>query len=189
MSSATDSAGAHEFGDQPVAVSARSIRLANGSGTYNLRDMNQERRTFVVTLATVLGGLRLAAQGTTQPMTVYKDPTCGCCSQWVEQLKKAGITATVNQTADIDAVKTKYGVPARARSCHTALVDRYVIEGHVPVKEIQRLLKERPAGVIGLAVPGMPIGSPGMEVSGVKPQPYNVLAFDKFGATTVYASY
>jgi len=80
-------------------------------------------------------------------------------------------------------------VPARARSCHTALVDRYVIEGHVPVKEIQRLLKERPAGVIGLAVPGMPIGSPGMEVSGVKPQPYNVLAFDKFGATTVYASY
>ncbi len=151
--------------------------------------MNLHRRTFLLVTGTVIGSLRLHAQSTSQSMTVYKDPTCGCCSLWVEQLKKSGFAATINQTPDIDAVKTKYGVPARARSCHTALVDRYVLEGHVPVREIQRLLKERPAGVIGLAVPGMPVGSPGMEVNGLKAQPYSVLAFDKFGATTVYASY
>ena len=151
--------------------------------------MHQGRRTFVAALATIISGLRLGAQSTAPAMTVYKDPTCGCCSMWVEHIKKAGIAATVNQTTDVDAIKTKRGVPARTRSCHTALIDRYVIEGHVPVKEIQRLLKERPAGVIGLAVPGMPVGSPGMEVSGTKAQPYNVLAFDTAGATTVYASY
>ena len=151
--------------------------------------MHQGRRTFVITLATMLGSPRLFAQGRTPAMTVYKDPTCGCCSIWVEHVKKAGFAATVNQTAEVDAIKTQRGVPARARSCHTALIDRYVIEGHVPAREIQRLLKERPAGVIGLAVAGMPIGSPGMEVSGQKAQPYNVLAFDTYGATTVFASY
>jgi hypothetical protein len=151
--------------------------------------MHQGRRSFVVALAAIVSGLRLGAQSKAPAMTVYKDPTCGCCSQWVEHVKKAGIAATVNLTADVDSVKTNRGVPARVRSCHTALVDRYVIEGHVPVKDIQRLLKERPAGVIGLAVPGMPVGSPGMEVSGTKAQPYSVLAFDSAGATTVYASY
>ncbi|MFL6112751.1 MAG: DUF411 domain-containing protein, partial [Catenulispora sp.] len=135
------------------------------------------------------GSLRLAAQSKPPAMTVYKDPTCGCCSMWVEHVKKAGIAATIDQTTDVNAIKTQRGVPARVRSCHTALIDRYVIEGHVPVKEIQRLLKERPAGVIGLAVGGMPIGSPGMEVTGQKAQPYRVLAFDSAGATTVFASY
>jgi len=151
--------------------------------------MHQARRTFLATLATMVGSLRLGAQGKPPAMTVHKDPTCGCCSVWVEHVKKAGIAATVNQTSDVDAIKTQRGVPARVRSCHTALIDRYVIEGHVPVKEIQRLLKERPAGVIGLAVPGMPIGSPGMEVTGQKAQPYSVLAFDSAGATTVFARY
>jgi hypothetical protein len=151
--------------------------------------MHQGRRTFVITLAAMAGSLRLGAQSAAAAMTVYKDPTCGCCSVWVEHVKKAGITATVNQTSDVEAIKTRRGVPARVRSCHTALIDRYVIEGHVPAKEIQRLLKERPAGVIGLAVAGMPIGSPGMEVSGQKAQPFSVLAFDSAGATTVYASY
>jgi hypothetical protein len=151
--------------------------------------MHQGRRTFVVTLATMAGSLRLAAQGKAPTMTVYKDPTCGCCSIWVEHLTKAGIAATVNLTAKVDEIKTQRGVPDRVRSCHTAVIDRYVIEGHVPAKEIQRLLKERPAGVIGLAVPGMPVGSPGMEVSGQKAMPYSVLAFDSAGATTVYARY
>src|SRR3954452_16007483 len=91
--------------------------------------MNLQRRTFLLVTGTVIGSLRLHAQSTPQSMTVYKDPTCGCCSQWVEQLKKSGFAATINQTPDIDAVKTKYGVPVRARSCHTALVDRYVLEG------------------------------------------------------------
>jgi hypothetical protein len=86
-------------------------------------------------------------------------------------------------------VKTKNHVPQQARSCHTALVGGYVIEGHVPAADIQRLLKERPAGIVGLAVPGLPIGSPGMEVPGVKAQPFNVVAFDKGGRTTVFAAH
>jgi hypothetical protein len=89
---------------------------------------------------------------------------------------------------DMTAVKDKHGVPGQARSCHTAIVDGYVLEGHVPSADVQRLLKQRPA-VVGLAVPGMPIGSPGMEVAGMKPRPYDVLAFDKSGQTTVFASH
>jgi hypothetical protein len=86
------------------------------------------------------------------------------------------------------AIKTKHGVPQRVRSCHTGLVGGFVIEGHVPAADIQRLLKERPA-VVGIGVPGMPIGSPGMEVAGVKPQAYDVLAFNKAGETHVFASH
>jgi hypothetical protein len=107
----------------------------------------------------------------------------------VEHLKAQGFTTKTTNVADIDRVKAKYNVPASARSCHTALVGGYVIEGHVPAADVQRLLKERPAGVVGLAVPGMPIGSPGMEVAGMKGQPYDVLAFDKAGRTRVFASH
>jgi hypothetical protein len=131
--------------------------------------------------------LRLGAQKS-PAIQVYKDPTCGCCALWVEHLRKAGFTATVTDVADMTAIKTKHGVPSQARSCHTALVDGYVVEGHVPVDDIQRLLKQRPA-VVGIGVPGMPIGSPGMEVANVKPQPYDVLAFDKAGETKVFASH
>ena len=119
---------------------------------------------------------------------VYKDPTCGCCALWVEHLRKAGFTATVTDVQDMSSIKAKHGVPARARSCHTALVGGYVIEGHVPAEDVQRLLKQRPT-VVGIAVPGMPIGSPGMEVAGTKPQAYDVLAFDKSGETKVFASH
>ena len=119
---------------------------------------------------------------------VYKDPTCGCCALWVEHLRKAGFAATVTDVEDMTALKTKHGVPPRARSCHTAVTGDYVIEGHVPAADVQRLLKERPS-VVGIGVPGMPIGSPGMEVAGVKPQPFDVLAFDKAGQTTVFASH
>ncbi|NUQ38210.1 MAG: hypothetical protein HUU23_10505 [Caldilineales bacterium] len=88
-----------------------------------------------------------------------------------------------------EAQKAASQVPASLRSCHTAIVDGYIIEGHVPVSEINRLLSERPAGIVGLAVPGMPIGSPGMETPGQPDQPYDVIAFDKDGRITVYASY
>ena len=88
----------------------------------------------------------------------------------------------------MEAIKTKHGVPRQARSCHTAVVGTFVIEGHVPAADVQRLLKERPA-VVGIGVPGMPIGSPGMEVASVKPQPYDVLAFNKAGEITVFASH
>jgi hypothetical protein len=122
-----------------------------------------------------------------RPVTidVFKDPTCGCCANWVEHLRRKGFTATSTNLSDMTALKDKHNVPRQARSCHTALVGGYVIEGHVPAADIQRLLKEKPA-VAGLAVPGMPIGSPGME--GANPQPYNVLAFDKKGQTTVFST-
>ncbi len=87
------------------------------------------------------------------------------------------------------AVKTNYQVPVELQSCHTAIVDGYIIEGHVPVADIERLLNERPSDIAGIAVPGMPVGSPGMEVAGVAPQPYQVIAFDQSGRTKIFASY
>jgi hypothetical protein len=134
-----------------------------------------------------VAGVRPAAQKGSA-VQVYKDATCGCCALWVEHLRKAGFSATVTDAEDMTVIKTKYGVPSKARSCHTAVVNGYVIEGHVPAADVQRLLKERPK-IAGIAVPGMPIGSPGMEVASVKPQPYDVLAFDKAGQTTVFSSH
>ena len=138
-------------------------------------------------LTLVIGaGLSTAAQ---KPVTVqvYKTPTCGCCSLWVKHLEANGFATKVTDMDDLSAVKQTYGVPARASSCHTAVVDGYALEGHVPAADVRRLLKERPK-VAGLAVPGMPIGSPGMEVGNQK-QPYDVLAFEKGGATKVFSSY
>lgn len=119
---------------------------------------------------------------------VYKDPTCGCCSKWVEHLQDQGFTVRTTDTRDLAAFKASHGVPSQVRSCHTALVDGYVIEGHVPSSDVKRLLSGRPP-IAGLAVPGMPIGSPGMEVSGAKAQPYDVMAFDKDGSTRVFAAH
>ena len=131
----------------------------------------------------------LMAQRPALPVVeVYKDPGCGCCSLWADHLKAAGFTVNVTEKADLAAFKTSHGVPQQARSCHTALVGGYVLEGHVPAADLQRLLKEKPA-VVGIAVPGMPIGSPGMEVKGMKPAAYDVVSFDKQGATKVFTSY
>ena len=94
---------------------------------------------------------------------VYKSPTCSCCSKWVDHLRSAGFPVEVREPPDLNAVKEKYQVPADMRSCHTAVIDGYVIEGHVPAADIQSLLQQRPQA-IGLSVPGMPLGSPGMEV-------------------------
>lgn len=120
-------------------------------------------------------------------MSVLRDPGCGCCLNWVAHLQKAGFKVTVAESPEMPAVKDRRGVPPAARSCHTGVIDGYVIEGHVPADDIKRLLKERPA-VVGLAVPGMPVGSPGMEMGG-RTQPYNVVAFDKAGKITVFASH
>jgi len=119
------------------------------------------------------------------PVLVYKSPTCGCCSSWVEHMQDAGFPVKVKEVNDVAPVKDKYGVPTRLRSCHTAIVDGYVIEGHVPADVVERLLQERP-DVAGLAVPGMVAGSPGME--GGRAQSYDVVAFDREGNTSVYAS-
>lgn len=130
----------------------------------------------------VMGAPAIAAE-----MTVYKSPYCGCCGGWVDHMTAAGHGVTVVDTEDMDAVKTIMGVPEAMESCHTAMVDGYIIEGHVPAKDVERLLAERPEGR-GLAVPGMPIGAPGMEVPGEAPERYDVILFDDKGGT-VYARY
>jgi len=118
-------------------------------------------------------------------VVVYKSPTCGCCKEWVKHMQANGFSVTSHDVANIMPYKTVNGVPATLGSCHTAKVGGYVIEGHVPASDIKRLLKERPA-VAGLAVPGMPVGSPGMEQGGHKDR-YDVLTFDRQGNTNVYA--
>lgn len=119
---------------------------------------------------------------------VFKSATCGCCAKWVDHMRAAGFTMHVSDLpeAELRKIKARYGVPASAHSCHTARVGSFTIEGHVPAAEVKRLLKEK-LEVVGLAVPGMPLGSPGMEVSGVRAQPYEVLTFDKQGTTKVYS--
>lgn len=121
-------------------------------------------------------------------MTVYKSPTCGCCKNWVDHVEAEGFQVEVHDLDDMSEIKAEAGVPERARSCHTAIVGGYAIEGHVPAATIKRLLREKP-GVAGLAVPGMPTGSPGMEVPGQPADKYDVVAFDRDGALTVYESH
>lgn len=115
---------------------------------------------------------------------VYKTPTCGCCSGWIEHLEAAGFAVDARDLRDLMSVKRDAGVPLSMSSCHTAMIDGYVVEGHVPIEQVKRLLAERPA-IAGIAVPGMPVGSPGME--GRNAQPYQVLSFDAAGNTAVYA--
>jgi len=118
-------------------------------------------------------------------LKVYKTPTCGCCGKWIEHMRAAGFAPTVVDLPDLARIKARYGVPRNLESCHTAVVDGYVVEGHVPAGSVFKLLKERPK-VLGIAVPGMPSGSPGME-QGPRKDPYNVLTFDQAGQTTVFA--
>lgn len=132
--------------------------------------------------ATAFPALLRASAGAA--MMVYKDPGCGCCEKWVEIMKGSGFTVSVTNTSEMTAIKRRYGVGDDLVSCHTALVGGYVIEGHVPADLIQKLLKDKPK-VKGLAVPGMVLGSPGME--GSPKQAYDVVAFDAAGKTTVYA--
>lgn len=120
------------------------------------------------------------------PVTVYKSPTCGCCAAWVDHMEENGFAVTVEDVTDLDPVKERLGVPDRLSSCHTATVGGFVVEGHVPADDVKLLLAEQP-DVRGLAVPGMPIGSPGMEVEGRAAEPYAVVAFDHDGAAEIFA--
>lgn len=115
---------------------------------------------------------------------VYKDANCGCCAKWVDHVRAAGIRTESNDVTDLNAVKTRYGVPRSLYSCHTAEIGGYVVEGHVPADLIRKMLSEKP-DIAGIAVPGMPVGSPGME--GPYTEPYDVIAFTKSGSTSVYA--
>jgi len=147
--------------------------------------------------ATVLGSLAFlfvcvaAASGCGAPskaeiVKVYKSPTCGCCSKWIDHLEASGFTVEAIDVPDVKPVKRSKGVPREMASCHTALVDGYVIEGHVPVSDILRLLEERP-DIDGIAVPGMPIGSPGME--GPRPVAYDVVIFDDGAPRGIFSTH
>src|SRR5829696_4530089 len=153
------------------------------------------RRVFLARMAT--GSLGSAAMlalfprvgaGATKPtaITVYKDPSCGCCTKWVEHLRANGFAPEVHDRSDMDALKDSLGVPAALRSCHTAVVGKYVIEGHVPAADVKRLLAAKPTKTVGVAVPGMPAGSPGMEM-GARVDRYDVIAFAPGGATRIFA--
>lgn len=143
--------------------------------------------TKIVTRYAIAGALVLIVSalwwpvpGAAVDVTVYKNPQCGCCAKWIEYLGRNGfhvITHNVD-AASLDKVRSAHGVPAQLASCHTATVAGYVVEGHVPVDAIQRLLRDRPR-IEGIAVPGMQEGSPGME--GASPQPYDIMSFDAQG--------
>ena len=163
--------------------------------------MNMKKLAAVGLLATGVAVVLIAGMGSQDPggpsgsaaatadtgdgpaVHVYKTATCGCCAKWITHLEEAGFAVTAENTRDLMAVKRREGIPTDLSSCHTALVNGYVVEGHVPASVIQAFLEEAPAAA-GLAVPGMPIGSPGME--GRNPESYDVYAFDEDGGRTVF---
>jgi hypothetical protein len=171
------------------------------------------RRTFAGALVAA-GGLALAGCGASQrgdpaktadsngmgtadgapgapqlaAMTVYRDPSCGCCEAWAEIARNAGYDVTVIDHPDMAGIKRQHGVPEELASCHTTLAGGYAIEGHVPLAAVARLLKERPGGLRGIAVPGMPRGSPGMEMPDGSKDPFQVIAFDAAGRTSVFSA-
>jgi hypothetical protein len=142
------------------------------------------RMIALMAIALIGGTATLVPAAKPIPIKVYKTPTCGCCKSWVEHLQKNGFVVESVNMPDLSAVKAKYGVRPQLQACHTAIVGNYVVEGHVPADLIKKLLSERPK-VLGLAVPGMPMGSPGME--GAFSQRYDVVSFDSKGHIAVYA--
>jgi hypothetical protein len=156
-----------------------------------MKDSGISRRSAFFAIAGVASaavvGLRAQTKPATKtPILVFKDPTCGCCSKWIDHINANGFAAQVTD-GDMTPVKKRYQVPRALESCHTAAVGGYVIEGHVPASDIRRLLAEKPKHILGLTIPGMPQSAPGMDV---KPfHPYDVLTFDAKGQTTVYVKH
>jgi hypothetical protein len=157
--------------------------------------MNKVRRAIVAMPTLALGAFVAGsprwsvAQTSTPSVEVWKSPACGCCKDWVKHMEDNGFRVTVNDSGNTTA-RARVGIPQRLGSCHTAVVAGYAIEGHVPADDIRRLLREKPKA-LGLAVPGMPIGSPGMDGPeyGGRKDAYDVLLVERNGATSVYRSY
>jgi hypothetical protein len=179
---------------QDVRTSHPDTRQSNGEGM--LDETKMTRRDWLtamggtmagaMALTTLLPSLAAAASGAPAPLTVYKDPSCGCCTKWVEHLRANGLRPDVRDRSDMDALKDSLGVPADLRSCHTAVAGKYVIEGHVPAADLKKLLATAPKGIVGIAVPEMPAGSPGMEMGG-RVDRFDVIAFGADGKTRVFA--
>lgn len=185
-----------------LSIRIRSLRTVLGAGTVAVFGVagcagesapaasggDQPAATTVAVAAPAAATLTAANSEATPgvpQVTVYKTPTCGCCEGWVDHLRENGFSVIVHDQNDLSAVKAANGITPQLESCHTAVIEGYVIEGHVPADLIARLLNERPE-IAGLAVPGMPGGSPGMESS--PKEPYQVLAVGKDGRTSVYAN-
>ena len=153
--------------------------------------MNPSRRHLLLALAATPAAL-LAAHAQANPFKlptvhVWKSPTCGCCTAWVDHMRAAGFTVNITEVDDTGPPRKRLGMPAKLGSCHTALVGGYVLEGHVPADDVKRLLRTKTAG-LGLSVPGMPVGSPGMEM-GPRLDPYDVLLVQRDGRTSVFSHY
>ena len=154
--------------------------------------MIMKSRTILFALAACLlvtvaiGWQTFRSEASSPSVVVYNSPTCGCCVKWIDMLEEAGFEVVSKNLTNVRAAKQQYGVSRELSSCHTAIVDdRYVVEGHVPIDLVKKMVKEQP-DIKGIAVPGMPIGSPGME--GPNPVPYDVLAFTEGDSVYVYAS-
>lgn len=148
------------------------------------------RRDWLATAVLLAAGKGAMAQGALPKVQVWKGPSCGCCKDWIAHLKQQGFAEFETHDEGNDEARQRLGVPVALGSCHTARIGRYAIEGHVPAREIKRLLKEQPDAV-GLAVPGMPLGSPGMDgpAYGGRRDPYEVLLVRRDGSTRVFARY
>ena len=155
--------------------------------SVRVRTTQMKRRNLILAMASLPLGRALPAGAATPAILVFKNTSCGCCGAWVEHLAAAGFEVSVKEVADTGAVRRRLGLPEQYGSCHTATVAGYVLEGHVPAADVRRLLADRPVA-IGLAVPGMPVGSPGMEV-GSRVDPYEVLLVDRKGKPSVFARY
>ncbi|WP_420614944.1 DUF411 domain-containing protein [Candidatus Palauibacter sp.] len=170
-----------------MGIGVASIGVALLAGGCAPEASAEDGRTAASTPANAMVDATLAATiAETPTIKVYKSPTCGCCALWVDHMREAGFELDVEDTDDMIGVKVDAGLPLQLQSCHTALVDGYVFEGHIPAEVIARFLAEKPSAS-GLAVPGMPIGSPGMEF-GDRVDPYDVLQFDATGNTSIYDS-
>jgi hypothetical protein len=176
-----------------------SSKRKQSGKTNNQIDQPVDRRFGRRTVMLALGGIAVAAAGAMAfsgsfgsgtaragEIVVYKSPSCGCCGQWAKHLRQNGFDVSVKNIDDISPVKEQAGVPADLESCHTAFIDGYVVEGHVPAENIHKMLADRPK-IKGLAVPGMPSSAPGMDAP--DPEPYTVFSFDAAGKTKAYASY
>ena len=143
-------------------------------------------RTFLNALAFIVLSAGVVQAAGLPEIQVWKNPNCGCCVKWIDHLREAGFEVVAHDTGQVNAVRAKLGMPERYASCHSATVDGYAIEGHVPAADIKRLIEERPMAK-GLAVPGMPVGSPGME--GPYSEPYQTLLIGPGGKAKVFAEH
>jgi hypothetical protein len=147
------------------------------------------RRDWIRSSLAGLATMAITRRASAAPLpvvTVYKDPSCGCCNDWVKHITANGFVVSTRDTTNMDEIKRSMLVPAALQSCHTAVVGKYVVEGHVPASTIKKFLAEKPTA-LGLAVPGMPAGSPGMEAGGGgRTDHYDIIAFDRGGKTRVY---